>query len=349
MGIPVPNPIYLQALDGSTWLFAVNNSGQATTTPLTPPVGMPALPWIELNDIITGATRRLCVMPCPSVPSGTPGQLHSDLITPSVNGLPTQLLVSAPNAIIYLFQYNNGAFQSGLALPANASCNTPISTLAQNVLDRLEDPDGVFWLTQFEVYTKVVEALNDLTLLVGRPVIGVQTPFNLQPNSVWQSLPKGILCFTDIYGPQSLLRKLDLFSYDYVQFNSGSDWENDSSQYGPNTWAPLGVSMFIVHPAPSTPQTVTVNAIQYPAPVPWPYAGTITVPFHNEFFAAIESYAAHVLRFKELGTDFTASMALYADYLAQAQRMSVIEGRKDPLLFSLSLGAPFGTNAIQKR
>ncbi|HXN71554.1 MAG TPA: hypothetical protein VN861_03260 [Candidatus Acidoferrales bacterium] len=350
MSIPIPNPIYLQALDGSTWVPAVDNTGRADTTSLTPPPGQSTIPWYELNDVSNGLTYRLVVQPCPSVPTGPSGELHIDE-TVSNPSAPNQLLVSAPNGIVYFLNISNGRLQSGLAVPANASCSTLISSLALRVLDRLEESETapIFWNLPLEVLTAIVEAMNDLTLLVGRPVIGVQLPFNLNPNSVWQYFPKGILCFTDIYGPSSPLRKQTLFDYDYIQFNSGSDWENDTSTSGPSTWAPLGTTMFIVHPASSAPQQVTVNAILYPAPTPWPYSASLTVPFHDEFFAALESYAAHILRFKESGVDFSASMALYGDYLTQAERMSQIETRKDSLLFSRSFGVPFGTNPIQKR
>lgn len=350
MSIPTPNPIYLQATDGTTWVPAVDNTGRADTTELSPPPGQSALPWYELNDVSNGVTWRLVVMPSPSQPSGNQGELHVDTGAPNP-GAPMQLLVSAPNGIIYFLQINNGVLQSGLATPANASCLTPISSLALRVLDRLEESeaDPIFWNLPLEVYSALVEAMNDLTLLVGRPITGIQIPFNLQPNTVWQYLPKGILCFTDITGPQSSLRKQTLFDYDYIQFNSGSDWENDTSTSGPSTWAPLGTTMFIVHPAPSVPQQVTVNAILYPAPIPWPYSAALTVPFHEEFFAALESYAAHILRFKEGGVDFQSSMAMYGDYLAQAKRMSAIETRKDSLLFSQSFSVPFGVNQIQRR
>jgi hypothetical protein len=316
------------------------------------PGGLSAVPWYELTDAVTGLSWRLVVQPCPSQPSGPQGELHVDPTTLNPSA-PIQLLVSAPNGTIYFLQVANGILQSGLATPASASCNTAISVLAQNVVQRLEEnapPNGpVFWNWQLEVFTAIVEALNDLTLLVGRPVIGVQTPFNLQPNSAWQVLPKGILCFTDIYGPQSPLRKVSLFSYDYEQFAAGSDWENDTSINGPNTFAPIGVTMFAVHPATSAPQQVTANAIQCPVAVPFPYTGNEVIPFHHEFFVAIEQYATHILRLKESGPDFQNSLSLYSEYLQCAQRMSVIESRKDPVFFSLSLGVPFGTNPIQKR
>lgn len=348
MGIPIPNPVYLQATDGTIWVPGVSNGGIATTTEMAVPSGASAVPWYELNDAITGQTRRLVVQPCPSQPSGPQGELHSDPTAPNTSA-PVQLLVSAPNGIVYFIQLANGILQSGLATPASASCNTPISTLSVNVLERLEDPTGIFWNQQLEVFSAIVEALNDLTLLVGRPVMGVQLVFNLQPNSVWQYLPKGFLCLTDIYGPQSLLRKQTLFDYDYVQFNSGSGWECDNSISGPTTWAPLGTTMFIVHPATSSSQQVLLNAVLYPVASPWPYLGTEITPFHHEYFSAIESYTAHILRFKEAGVDFQASLMLYGDYLAQAERMSEIETRKDPILWSRSFGTMFGPNQIQKR
>jgi len=353
MGIPTPNPTYLQALDGSTWLLSVNNSGQATTTPLTPPAGVSALPWVELNDIVSGATRRLVVMPCPSVPTGTQGQLHSDLVTPLVSGLPTQLLVSAPNAVVYYIQYASGALQSGLALPASASCSTPISTLALNVLQRLEEdlpPDGpVFWNLQFEVYTALAEAMNELMLLVGRPTMTVQSPLNLNPNSVWQQLPKGLLAITDIYGPQSLLRKVSLFSLDYEQASWGSDWQNDNSSYGPVRWCGLGSTMFVVHPATSTPQQVTINAVQYPIAENWPYNGTETVPFEHHFYEALEIYACVYLRTKEAGAELQNALPMLVEFYQIAKRMSEIQDRRDPLVFSKDFGVPLGVNQIQRR
>jgi|ERR1700722_3326086 len=348
MGIPIPNLVYLLAMDGTVWVPGISNTGIATTTEMAVPSGSSAVPWYELNDAVTGVTYRLVVQPCPTVPSGPQGELHIDQTTPN-SSAPVQLLVSAPNATVYFLQIADGILQSGLATPASASCNTPIRILADHVLERLEDPTGIFWNRRLEVYSAIVEALNDLTILVGRPVMGVQLIFNLQPNSVWQFLPKGFLCLTDIYGPQSLLRKQTLFDYDYIQFNSGSGWENENSTSGPTTWAPLGTNMFIVHPSAGAAQQVLLNAILYPVAAAWPYAGSEVVPFHHEFFAAIESYAAHILRFKESGPDFQSSMTLYGDYLAQAERMSVIETRKDPILWSRSFGTMFGPNQIPKR
>jgi hypothetical protein len=350
MGIPIPNPVYLQALDGSVWAPAVTNGGIADTVEMSLPPGMSAVPWYELTDAITGTTWRLVVQPCPSQPAGQQGELHVDptALNPSA---PVQLLVSAPNGIVYFLQIANGILQSGLATPANASCNTAISVLAQNVQDRLEEPrgPGIFWSQQFEILTALVEAENELLLLVGRPTLTVQSPLNLNPNTVWQAMPKGLLAITDIYGPQSLLRKISLFSLDFEQASWGSDWECDSSTNGPVRWAPIGLSNFVVHPAAASPQQVLINAVQYPVGENWPYSGNETVVFEHHWFEALEMYAAVYCRLKESGPDFQNSLAMLAEFYQIAQRMTQIQDRRDPLIFAKSFGVPAGVNAIPKR
>lgn len=353
MPIPTPNLLYLQALDGSTWVPGVGNNGIVTTTELSPPVGASAVPWYEINDVQISATWRMVIEPCPTVPTGTSGVLHVDQSSTLNPNAPTQLLVSAPNGVVYFLQIANGVLQSGLAVPASASCNVPINALALNVLERLEEyppPDGpVFWNLQFEVYTAIVEAMNELLLLVGRPTVIVQSPFNLNPNTVWQAVPKGILAITDIYGPQSPLRKKSLFDYDYVQFGSGSDWENDNSIYGPRSWAPIGMGMFAVHPATSAAQQANINAVAYPVAEPWPYSGNETVPFQHEFFEALEMYAAVYCRTKETGAELQNAVPMLVEFYQIAQRMTEIQDRRDSLIFSKSFGVPVGPNPIQKR
>lgn len=351
MGIPVPNPVYLQALDASIWVPICTNSGIATTINLSLPPGASAVAFVELNDAQTGTTWRMCVLPSPSQPGGASGQLHIDPVTPVINGLPTQLLVSAPNGVIYFLQIANGVLQSGLAVPANANCNVSINALADNVQDRLEEPHGagIFWLRQFEIYTAIVEAANELMLLVGRPTMSVQSPLNLDPNRVWQMLPKGLLAITDVYGPQSPLRKITLFALDYEQPSWGSDWENDTSLSGPSRWVPIGFNMFIAHPACVSAQQVTINAIAYPVAASWPYTGAETVPFAHEFFVLIEQYAAAYCRLKEGTSELQSAMPMLAEFYTGARRMTQIADRRDPLVFSRDFGVMSGVNSIQKR
>jgi hypothetical protein len=353
MSIPIPNPVYLLALDGTTWVPAVDINGIANTTQLSPPPGASAIPYYDLNDAtLSNFTWRLCVMPSPSQPAGFSGELHVDPAGTFNPNAPVQLLVSAPNAVVYFLQINNGVLQSGLAIPASASCNVPISVLAQNVLQRLEEdlpPDGpVFWNLQFEIYTGLVEAMSELMLLVGRPTMTVQSPLNLQSNTPWQPMPRGLLALTDIYGSQSLLRKVTLFSLDFEQASWGSDWECDTAA-SPVRWAPIGFNMFVVHPAANAATQVLINAVAYPAAVPWPYTGAEIVPFTHEFHVLLEEYAAVYARVKEGSSELQAALPMLAEFYAGAKRMTQIADRRDSLIFSNSFGVPAGTNQIQRR
>jgi hypothetical protein len=190
--------------------------------------------------------------------------------------------------------------------------------------------------------------MNELMLLVGRPTLTVQSPLNLQPNSVWQPMPMGLLAITDIYGSQSLLRKVTLFSLDYEQFGSGSDWENDTA-YSPVRWAPIGFNMFVVHPAAAYATQVSVNAVQYPVAEPWPYTGNEIVPFEHHFFEALEMYAAVYARLKEGTSELSAALPMLAEFYQIAKRMTEIQDRRDPLIFSRDFGVMAGTNQIQRR
>lgn len=228
--------------------------------------------------------------------------------------------------------------------------SVPVSTLAVNIQSRLEElptgPPGTFWSYQFEILTAIVEAMNDLTVLVGRPLQTVNVPYNLTPNTVWQPYPSGIFLITDLWGTGGVIHKVDLNSMDFVQSSWDSAWEQDTSPSGPTRWLPIGMTMFAVHPAPSVPMTINIDAIQYPVAEAWPYSGTETVPFQDEFFEAIEGYSAHILRLKESGQDFQQSLSLYQQYLTIAKRMTDIQDRRDPVIFATSLGATAGVRQV---
>ena len=345
-------PIYLADSSGQQWNWCLDNNAIPRIVPVS---GQPAIPFLYLNSVSDNTSWQIEVL----VGGG-------DLQTTNVpqGDYPKQALTTAPNGVVYAFQVAtvgppilgstiNGVLQ--VALPSDTSsltCTTPISTLATNVLSRLEElPPGIFWNEQFETYTAIVEGLNDLLMLIGRPTQTVSTPFNLVPNSVWQRVPRGVYLISDIQGPQAPLRKFTLYSYDYEQpGNIGSDWENDSDPRGPTSWAPVGMNMFVVHPAPTSPMTVLISGIAYPvAETGFPYTGAELVPFHHEFHVLLEMYAAHVSRLKEGSVDFQESLALYQGYLTGAKRMSELEDRRDPLIFSPSFGAQSGVNSLQKR
>lgn len=227
---------------------------------------------------------------------------------------------------------------------------TPISVLADKVQNRLEETigAGAWWSRQYELFTALTEAQNDLLLLVGRPTQIVNVPFTLQANTVWQVVPKGYFIITDIQGAGAPLYRINLWDLDYLQSSWGSDWTQDVDTVA-RRWAPIGMNMFAVHPAPMYPQQVNVIAIQLPVTEPWPYTGSETVVFSDEFFVALEIYAAAYARIKELGAEFQEGVQMMQQYMALAQRMTAIQDLRDPLLFSSGYGAAQNVNPTTKR
>jgi len=218
---------------------------------------------------------------------------------------------------------------------------TPISVLAQDALLRVEEfvPTApVFWTTA-EANSAVIEAISDLLLLIGRPTQYVSQLITIAPNTPWQPMPAGLFCITDIIAQGSQVYKLTQWDMDFLQVSWGAGWEQDVADSIVQWW-PLGFNMFGVHPCVNTDQYVTVTGIQIPTTDPWPYSGSELVPFPDEMFIALEQYGAHYLRFKEGGNEFFESLALYKDYLAQAQRYTAIQDRRDPYIFDQNVGAP---------
>ena len=228
---------------------------------------------------------------------------------------------------------------------------TPISTLAATCQSRLEEVPGSagsWWSAQYEIYSAIMEAQNDLLLLVGRPTQIVNIPFTLTANSVWQAVPKGYLAITDIQGAGSPLYKVNLWDLDFLCTSWQSDWTQDVDDVAVR-WAPIGFNLFVVHPAVSTPQTVNITAIAYPTSDVWPYTGSESVVFEDNFFQLIEEYAAFYCRIKELGGEFQEGMKLFDQYLQGAKRMSAIQDLRDPLLFTSGYGAGQNVNPTTKR
>jgi hypothetical protein len=352
--------IFLTDSSGRDWFLSTNNNA----TPIQVPVlSQPsAVPFLYLNSVTDGTSFQISIVGNPAPIGKATGDIQTMQVATNPS-YPTQLLVTAPNGTIYAIQVATvipptvGVLAQGtiqVALPndlSSVNCNTPISTLAQNVLERLEDPTGIFWSENFEIYSGLVEAMNDLLLLVGRPTQMVGMQFNLIPNTPWQTLPRGIFLISNIWGPQSQLRKYTLFSYDYEQPGPiGSGWENDTASSGPTSWAPVGFNQFIVHPATSVPQTVLLDGIAYPvAENFFPYNGNELVPFQHEWFILLEEYCAVYARLKEGSAEHQESLVMYQDYLRGAKRMTEIQDRRDPLIFSSALGAPAGVNSIKRR
>jgi hypothetical protein len=226
---------------------------------------------------------------------------------------------------------------------------TPISVLAQQVLARVQDPTAIFWDLSLEVYPALVEALNDLMLIIGRPTTIYATPVQLNPRIVWQPMPANMLAITNIRTNFAGLWKTSLHSMDYLQTSWMGNWETDVAAV-PVRWGPIGVSHFFVHPAPEQTLTVTVTGVGYPVPsAVFPPTGTETASFHDEFFQALELYAAAYLRLKELGDDAQEGQELYQQYLQIAQRLTRIEDRKDSLVFSQAFGTPTALSRVTRR
>lgn len=223
-----------------------------------------------------------------------------------------------------------------------------ISTLVPYVENRTEEVVGapVFW-TFNEYSSAIMEAMCDLMLLVGRPDLIVSLPFNIVPNTPWQTVPKGMFCITNIQGPASEVWKIMLQDLDYAQV-SDSGWEQDIGD-SIQKWAPIGLTKFVVWPSVAESQTVLLTGIASPVVGMWPYDGTQPVPFNDEFFVALEKYAAGYLRIKESENEAAEGYKLYQEYLADAKRMTALEDYVDPYLFDSAVGAVAVTNPTRMR
>lgn len=223
-----------------------------------------------------------------------------------------------------------------------------IASLAPDVSARLQDPTNTFWSLQFEVNAALAEAVNELLLILGRPTQFFDQIVTLQANTVFQPMPSGVLCITNIRGTGSQLWKTSLRNLDYLQGSWSSAWQSDRADF-PVRWAPLGLSQFIVHPAPLQPITVNVTGVAYPFTDTWPPNGTEAVPFQKNFDQALEMYAAAYCRVKEVGMDHQEGQLLYQRFLDIARRATSIEDRRDDLVFSMSMGGPTAVTQTDKR
>lgn len=223
-----------------------------------------------------------------------------------------------------------------------------IAQLATQVGQRLQDDSFIFWLQQQEAYVALAEAMNDLILLVGRPTITYNLQIALQPNTVWQPMPANMLAITNIRSDQYSLWKTSLHSMDYLQTSWGPDWTSDIADT-PLRYGPLGFTKFFVHPAPSTPITVNVSGVSMPITEEWPPTGAEESPFEDSFDVALQMYATAYMRLKLLGNDAEIGNELYQQYLDLASRMTQIQDRKDPLIFSRSLGSATSLSVVSLR
>lgn len=225
----------------------------------------------------------------------------------------------------------------------------PISFIQPQVIARLEETNPpVFWDLNYEINSAITEAINDLMLLVGRPTQTVQQIVAITPNTPWQTMPNGVFCMTNLYSTAGEIYKMTQFDVDYAQINWGSDWENDIG-LNIDTWWPLGFNMFGIHPSLPAAAQVQVTGIAVTTTEAWPYDGNVQIPFQRDVFDALEMYAAHYCRLKEGGNEFTDTYEMYKSYLGLAQRLSEISDRRDPYIFTRTLGAQVGVNPVTQR
>lgn len=223
-----------------------------------------------------------------------------------------------------------------------------IAALAPQVQSRLQDPNGTFWLQQYEVYAGLAEAISQLLLIVGRPTTYFNQLVSLSPNTVWQAIPSGVLAITDINLAGKRLKKTTLHALDYTQSSWTSSWESDRAD-APYRWAPLGLNLFVVHPAPVQPLDVTVTGIAYPLTDPWPPTGAESSPFETNIDQALQMFAAFSCRVKECGEDAQEGFALYQAFLEIAQRYTRIQDRRDSLVWTRSIGVPTAPSQVSHR
>lgn len=223
-----------------------------------------------------------------------------------------------------------------------------IAQLAVDVGNRLQDPTFTFWRQNYEAYSAIAEAIDDLMLIVGRPTIQFNTIITLTPNTVWQPMPANMIAITNLRGSGYSLWKTTLHAMDYLQASWGPDWESDIADV-PARWGSLGLTYFFVHPAPSTAIQVSVSGVTNPITTAWPPTGAETSPFNNEFNVALQLYATAYCRLKELSDDALEGDVLYQQYIELAARMTQIADRRDPLIFSRSFGTPTAPSMVTLR
>lgn len=224
-----------------------------------------------------------------------------------------------------------------------------ISDLQPFLANRVEEvpSDTIFWQTETELNSALMESMCEALLLVGRPDLIVNVPFSIVPNTPWQQVSKGMFCILNIQGPASEVWKVTLEDLDYSQI-SDSGWEQDIGD-SILKWAPIGMNQFVVWPSVAQAQTVLMTGIASPITGIWPYTGAEAVPFQDSFFVSLEKYAASYLRLKELGAEHAEGVKLYQDFLQDMKRMTQLQDRIDPFLWEGSTGSKLVANPTISR
>ena len=219
-----------------------------------------------------------------------------------------------------------------------------VNEISSDVYRRLEeDPSSPTFWTNDEVYPSIVEAMNELCLITGEPEIKSNTPFTITANSRFFTIPNNGIVLLRMDGP-NVVRKTTVYEMDV----SRRGWIAETGDVV-KRWFPFGIGQFGVYPLLTADTSVLLTYVRLPVAMASTYTGAETSPFREEFREALVDYADHVLRMKELGSDFTDSMPAYDRFLARASELTKYGQRTGKLRFSRPLGIPSPVTNIESR
>lgn len=187
-----PFLVYLQDSGGGVWLLGVTNNGQITTA--KQPSGTASVTAYALQDISIQKAWNLSVT--------TTGLLQTTAIAGEV--CVNQILVNAPNGFLYAIKISNGILQTWIG----SDCVYSFAGLRQEVANRLNDPNKVFW-TDNELKVLVQNALRFWNVLTGDERVWYS--LTLTPGTIWYD-------FLQIAGSPRQANVADSDLYSWLQF-----------------------------------------------------------------------------------------------------------------------------------
>jgi hypothetical protein len=221
-----------------------------------------------------------------------------------------------------------------------------LQDLLQDTLGRIEEnsptdtpPGPVFWSLIGEVWPQMVDSMFEATLITG-VVQAVAQSFTIAPNTTYFTNPKGMVAPLRMRAPYAI-RKNSLKGLDDMFPN----WQKVAPGAQIQAWWPMGVSGFGIFPQLAAEGVVTMDWITSPVNQPRPYAGTITVPFQEEFADLLSMYAAAMLRTKEGTAEAEEGAVVYQEYLSVLRDLSAFQGRLDRLVLTKAYGGKVQMNA----
>ena len=210
-----------------------------------------------------------------------------------------------------------------------------ISTLEQAVADILEEsyPSPVFWSLQDEIRVALVEAMNEMTLLTGEPE--QQGAVTLTANQTIQTLPVNMLALLKLWTTTGVVPKTSMEKLD----NTNPGWEAESGTNTIKSWFAFGLGKIGIYPKLSAPPSVTAAFVPILVTDTYPYDGTQSFDFQNEYQDLAIRYAGDTLRLKEGGQEFFQGANGYAFFIEKIQQLSAFASRKGAIRFTRAMGS----------